>query len=182
MSTPRLTTDRLRLEPASPDHLDLFADLNGDPAVMRFILGRAATRAEVEAEWAERLGPRTDSERGLGCWVGFEGEQFVGWWSASAFVPDPSVSGIGYRLARSAWGRGLATEGARAAVAHAFSVPGVDRVFASTMAVNAASRAVLAKLQMAHVDTRVGTWVAPLPGAALGEVVYELSRRDWRVR
>jgi len=114
--------------------------------------------------------------------VGFEEDLFVGWWSASSFAPDPSVSGIGYRLARSAWGRGLATEGAAAAVDHAFSVPGVDRVVASTMAVNAGSRSVLAKLGMNHVDTYAGTWEVPLPGSEQGEVVYALTRRDWLAR
>lgn len=180
MSGARLTTDRLRLELAGPDHFDLLAGLNADPAVMRF--ARAATREEVEAEWAERLGPRSDVARGLGYWVGFEEDLFVGWWSASSFAPDPSVSGIGYRLARSAWGRGLATEGAAAAVDHAFSVPGVDRVVASTMAVNAGSRSVLAKLGMNHVDTYAGTWEVPLPGSEQGEVVYALTRRDWLAR
>lgn len=143
---------------------------------MRFILGRAATREEVEAEWAERLGPRSDVARGLGYWVGFEEERFVGWWSASSFVVDPTRSGVGYRLVQDAWGRGLATEGGRALVAQAFSVPGVDRVVASTMAVNTASRAVLAKLGMTHVDTYAGSWADPLPGWEQGEVVYELLK------
>ena len=173
---PPLRTARLRLDPASPAHLDLLTELNSDPEVMRYLLGRAATRAEVEAEWAERLGVRTDEARGLGYWVGFVEDAFVGWWSASCFATDPSVAGVGYRLRRAAWGSGLATEGGRAMVTHAFGVPGVERVVASTMAVNGASRAVLAKLGLRHVDTRLAEWDAPLPGWEEGEVVYELAR------
>jgi RimJ/RimL family protein N-acetyltransferase len=167
------------LLPAGHEHLELFAALNADPEVMRFLLGRPATRAEVEAEWAERLGVRTDVGRGLGYWVGFEGDVFVGWWSASSYAPDPSVSGVGYRLVRSAWGRGLATEGARAMVAHAFTVPGLDRIFASTMAVNEPSRRVLAKVGFRHTDTFVGEWADPIAGWEQGEVVYELTRAAW---
>ena len=172
----------MRLRPAGPEHLELFATLNSDPEVMRFLLGRAATRAEVEAEWTERLGVRTDAERGLGYWVGFTDDDFAGWWSASSYAPDPSVSGLGYRLARSAWGRGLATEGARAMIAHAFTVPDVERVVAATMAVNEPSRRVLEKVGFRHTDTYVGEWDEPVPGWERGEVVYELNRVDWVAR
>ena len=179
MSLPRLTTDRLDLEPAGVEHLELFIDLNSEPEVMRFLLGRAATRAEVEEEWARRLGPWSDVARGLGYWCGFESGSFVGWWSASAYAPDPTVAGVGYRLVRNAWGRGLATEGVGATIAHAFSVPGVERCTASTMAVNAASRRVLEKAGFQHIDTYVGEWDDPLPGWEQGEVVYDLRRDDW---
>lgn len=171
-----LQTGRLHLEPAGLVHLDLLAELNGDPEVMRHLLGRAATRAETEAEWAERLGPRTDTARGLGCWIGWHGGTFAGWWSASSFSTDASISGIGYRLRRSLWGRGLATEGARRLVTHAFGVPGIEACVASTMAVNAGSRRVLEKLGMTHVDTVHRAWAEPLPGAEQGEVVYRLER------
>ena len=50
------------------------------------------------------------------------------------------------------------------------------------MAVNVASRAVLAKLGMTHVDTYVGDWEESLPGAEQGEVAYALTRRGWLAR
>ena len=182
MSLPRLTTGRLDLEPAGPEHFERFVELNSDPEVMRFLLGRAATRAEVEDEWERRLGPWSDVARGLGYWCGFESGAFVGWWSASAYTPDPSVAGVGYRLVRTAWGRGLASEGVAAAVAHAFTVPGIQSCAASTMAVNVASRRVLEKAGFRHVDSYVGEWDDPLPGWEEGEVVYALQRDDWLVR
>ena len=134
-----LTTSRLRLEPAGADHVDLMVQLNADPEVMRLILGRSATPDETRDEWTERLGPRTDELRGLGYWVGFAGDDFVGWWGASSFAGNPTVAGIGYRLVRAAWGRGYATEGARAMIGQAFAAREIDRVVASTMAVNIGS-------------------------------------------
>ena len=173
---PVLSTERLALRPASASDLDILIGLNSDPAVMAYILGRAATAAETAEEWEQRLAKKSNPEVGLGYWLGFEDGHFIGWWSASWFAPRPNSSGIGYRLHASAWGRGLATEGADAMIAQAFSVPSVDSVFASTMAVNAASRRVLEKLGMTHVRSWTEKWEEPIPGAEHGEVGYELRR------
>lgn len=176
---PTLLTERLTLVPAGPEHLDHLVELNSDPAVMRYLLPRPATPAETRAEWETRLGPRSDHGRGLGYWVGFEDGAFVGWWSASAFVQDVATAGLGYRLRRTAWGRGLASEGARCVLAQAFACADVQRVVASTMAVNTPSRAVLERLGMTHVESWVGTWDDPVDGWEQGEVAYALTRAEW---
>jgi RimJ/RimL family protein N-acetyltransferase len=176
---PTLHTDRLRLEPVTDEHLPLLVELNSDPEVMRFLIGRAATPEETYAEWARRRGAQSDEERGLGYWVGFERGTFVGWWSCSAYADDPATAGLGYRLRREAWGRGLATEGCGAMVAHAFAIVGIDRVVAGTMAVNTRSRRVMEKLGMRHVRTWHEEFDEPLPGTEQGEVGYELTRAEW---
>lgn len=174
-----LHTDRLRLEPVTDDHLPLLVELNSDPEVMRFLTGRAATHEETYAEWERRRGVQSDEERGLGYWIGFERNDFVGWWSASTFADTPGQAGLGYRIRRTAWGQGLATEGCRAMVDHAFSIAGIDGVVAGTMAVNIRSRRVMEKLGMRHVRTWHEAWDDPLPGAEHGEVGYELTREQW---
>jgi RimJ/RimL family protein N-acetyltransferase len=148
LTVPVLTSERLRLVPVSDAHLPLFIELNSDPEVMRFIRGGPSTPQESRREWTRRRGPQTDEARGLGYWAGFEGERFVGWWSASSFADDLKTSGVGYRLRREAWGRGLATEGGRVMVNQAFGALSVEKVVASTISANAASRAVLRKLGM----------------------------------
>jgi RimJ/RimL family protein N-acetyltransferase len=147
---------------------------------MRFVCGRGRTAGETAEEWAQRRGPQSDPERGLGYWVGFTDTGFAGWWSASSFVGIPEMASLGYRLVRAAWGTGLATEGARAMVSHAFSVPGVERVVASTMAVNARSLRVLAKVGLRHILTIYDEIRDPLPGAEEGEAVHEILRANWR--
>ena len=176
MILPILTSERLRLVPVSDEHLHLLNALNSDAEVMRFIQGRPATPEETRQEWERRRGPQTDEARGLGYWAGFEDDRFVGWWSASSFAGDPTISGVGYRLRRGAWGRGLATEGGRVMVEQAFAAPYVERVMASTMAVNAASRAVLAKLGMTQIDTCPGARGNLIPGSEQGEAVYAMTR------
>jgi RimJ/RimL family protein N-acetyltransferase len=47
------------------------------------------------------------------------------------------------------------------------------------MAVNTRSRAVLERLGLRHLRTEVRTWDDPLPGAELGEVVYELTAQEY---
>jgi RimJ/RimL family protein N-acetyltransferase len=176
-----LSTDRLDLRPvvASDEDLALMIALNADPAVMTYIRGRAATPEETLAEWRQRLGHRSDPARGLGYWAGFEAGTFVGWWSASSCEERPETSGIGYRLRTAHWGRGLATEGARAMLRQAFGNPAIERVFATTMAVNTGSRRVLEKLRMTHTATWVHEWEDPIRGWERGDVRYELTRAEW---
>ncbi len=179
---PVLSGAGLRFEPVGPEHRALLVALNADPDVMRFVRGRAGTPEETLAEWDERLGARSDAARGLGYWAGFVDDSFAGWWSAAAFATQPSWAGLGYRLRRSFWGRGLATEGARVMVDQAFSSPGVDRIVASTMAVNHASRRVLARVGLSQTDSWVRESDDCLTGWEQGQVRYDLTRAEWAAR
>ena len=178
---PALSTARLSLRAVTRADLPLLVGLNADSEVMGFILGRAATPAETESEWERRLSTQSCAERGLGYWLGCENGAFAGWWSASSYAELTDLAGIGYRLPRSAWGRGLATEGARAMVLQAFRDPFVERVVASTLAANAGSRRVLEKAGLRHASTypsaRWGAGAAPAE-----EVGYELTRAEWERR
>jgi len=85
---------------------------------------------------------------------------------------------IAYRLARSAWGRGIATEAAGALVAHGLRTLGLPRLVAVTYPENRASQRVLDKLGFErrglteykgvqttfHVLTR-DAWIDFVPGA-----------------
>ncbi|SCG75603.1 GNAT family N-acetyltransferase [Micromonospora humi] len=176
-----LETARLTLRRFTVDDADRLVELDADPEVMRFLTGGEPTpAATVRGEVLPRLLARYDSHPGLGRWATldrFTGE-FLGWHAL-----DPSEDGaeaeLGYRLRRAAWGHGLATEGARALVRHAFDTVGVRRVWAQTMAVNDRSRAVMARAGLRYVRTFHLTFDDPIPGTEHGEVEYELARSDW---
>lgn len=170
--TPTLTSERLTLRPLTAADLPDLVALNGDPEVMAFITGRALTPAEVEAD----LPGLTRSEGGLGLWSGTDDDGFAGVWFLIADPDDESAAEIGWRLPRNRWGHGLATEGARALLTHAFETLGTELVWAETMAVNSRSRAVMERLGMRHARTEVREWEDPIPGWEQGEVVYELTR------
>jgi RimJ/RimL family protein N-acetyltransferase len=120
----------------------------------------------------------------LGFWVGFVAGQFVGWWllEPPGWVDDSPVEGqaeLGYRLLRRYWRQGLASEGSRELLRHAFEDLDLHRVFALTMTANAASRATMTAVGLQYVrtfhedDERV-------PGAEVEGVEYAVRRGEWR--
>ncbi len=186
MSQPILGTERLRLMPLADEHLEFEVELDSDPEVMRYIAGRASSRPEVERAHRRRLLAAREVS-GLGFWVGFAGGVFVGWWILQPpNGPDqPKVAGeadLGYRLMRQHWRHGYASEGARELVRLGFADLGLDRIFAQTMAVNAASRATMNAVGLTFVRAFVSgePYDDPIPEAARGEVEYEITHTTWR--
>ncbi len=127
-----------------------FAALNADPAVMEHFPA-PLTRAESDA-MVDRLTARIDAD-GYGLWAVEvrDTHEFIGLVGLArptfetAFTP---CTEIGWRLARSAWGQGFATEAARAALDVAFGPVGLDEVLSWTFEGNRASRAVMERLGM----------------------------------
>jgi RimJ/RimL family protein N-acetyltransferase len=186
MSRPPLTTQRIRLTPMTTEHLPLLVELDSDPEVLRYVLGRARSREEVLDFWGPICASTDADTVGLGWWVGFSRDgDFLGWWDLSPDAPvpaRPTRAEAGWRLARRHWRQGLATEGATALLHHGFDTLGLHTVWAETMAVNQPSRGVMTKLGMRHLRTEHRSWDDPLPGAEHGEVVYEITRDEWLSR
>ncbi|KAA9380749.1 GNAT family N-acetyltransferase [Microbispora cellulosiformans] len=178
-----LRTDRIELVPLSDDHLEDEIELDADPEVMRYLTGRARDRAEVEVLHRRRLAA-AERVDGLGFWAGFVDGRFAGWWileppTRADQGPVEGQAELGYRLLRRRWRQGLASEGARELLRHAFEDLRLTRVFAETMAVNTASRATMRAIGMRHVRTFHPDWEEPLPGSHLGEVEYAITREQW---
>jgi RimJ/RimL family protein N-acetyltransferase len=110
--------------------------------------------------------------------------RFVGIWMLQPphGPSQPKVPGeadLGYRIRRSFWRQGLASEGSRELVRHGFADLGLKRVFAQTMAVNEASRATMASVGLTFVRSFHEHHDEPLPGSEQGEVEYELTHQAW---
>jgi RimJ/RimL family protein N-acetyltransferase len=146
-------TGRLLLRRWRPEDAEPMAALNADPEVMRFIGdGAPSTRAGSD----ELLGrfEREWDERGFGLWAVEEHAApgvllgFCGL-TVPMFLPPvlPAVE-VGWRLARPAWGRGVATEAARAALAFGFEQHGMRQIIAVVHPANDRSLRVCAKLGM----------------------------------
>jgi HAD superfamily hydrolase (TIGR01549 family) len=181
MDQPTLRTRRLVLEPLGDEHLELEVELDSDPEVMRYLGGRARPREEVESAHRRRL---EDARRnpGLGFWVGFDADGFVGWWILRPpYGPDqakvPGEAELGYRLLRSKWGRGYAGEGSRELLRYGFDEVGLERIFAQTLAVNVGSRATMVSVGLSF--GRAYGSSHDEPGAEYGEVEYEIVRASW---
>lgn len=156
-----LETERLVLRRWRAEDRAALAAVNADPEVMRWIgsgrvLGRGLSDALIdrfEAEWRER---------GLGLWAVAPREDpaapalgFCGL-TAPMFLPDVTPAAeIGWRLARAAWGRGLATEAARATLAWGFAERGLREVVAVVDPDNERSLRVCEKLGMTARPDRI---------------------------
>ena len=179
-----LRTDRLLLRRFTPDDVDLLVALDGDPAVMRYLTGHPTPRVEVAGRALPRYLAASQRSAGLGYWAGtsrLTGD-FVGTFMLPAIDDAGSEAELGYRLRSSVWGRGLATEGAKALLHRAFSDYGVQRVVARTMTVNAASRRVMEKLGLTYVRTFHQDWPDVVAGAEHGDVEYVVTRQEWLTR
>lgn len=164
-----LHTERLRLRPVGPEDLPFLVELDSNPEVLRYIIGRARTPQEAQEFWAPQIpGPQ---------WVGHLDGTPVGWWAL--WPREGGAAELGYRLARRMWRQGLTVEGSRAVLAEGFRDSRLACVRAETMAVNAGSRGVMRRLGMRETRTELREWEDPLPGAELGEVIAELTRQDW---
>ena len=126
--TPALETERLRLRMWREDDFEDYAAMCADPEVMRY-LGDGKTMSRMDAwrqmavlagHWQLRgYGHWAVEEKASGRMIGRTGFLYPEGW------PDFE---IGWTFGRSWWGRGYATEAARAALAHAFHVMGRDHV------------------------------------------------------
>jgi RimJ/RimL family protein N-acetyltransferase len=179
-----LETERMLLRCFTEADAAPLAALYGDPRVMRFITLRPPSLAEVESRiLPEYLREYRDLARGLGSFAAIEKEtgQMAGRFSLKPANSYGLAGGteLGYRLYPAFWGRGLATEGARALVASAFGRLHLDRVVATTMADNTGSWRVLEKCGLRRVRTFHYPDAALMPGAEHGDFVYELTRGDW---
>lgn len=139
-----LETQRLALRRFSVDDADNLVNLDADPDVMRFVTGGIPTsRDEIENEVLPAFLGYYEQYEGFGFWAVIEKAtgEFLGWFHLRS-RPDavPGEVELGYRLRKSAWGKGYATEGSRALIRKGFAELGVQRVVAEAMAVNMALR------------------------------------------
>jgi RimJ/RimL family protein N-acetyltransferase len=147
-----LETARLRLRRWNEADLAPFAEMNADPEVMEHF---PAVLTRVESDGlVERIEAGLERD-GFGLWAvevkareefaGFAGLSAVGF--EAHFTPAVEV---GWRLARSAWGNGYATEAGRAALSFGFERAGLAEIVSFTTAANRRSRAVMERLGMVH--------------------------------
>jgi RimJ/RimL family protein N-acetyltransferase len=179
---PKVGTERLILRKWRESDRELFARMNCDPAVMEHfpaLLSREESDALVDRAEAHL------EQHGFGPWAAElrQSHTFIGY--IGLVIPQfeapftPCVE-IGWRLARQYWGKGLATEGARALVRHGFQVQRVPELVSLTVPANLRSLRVMEKLEMTrnpqddfdHPEIPAGS---PLRR----HVLYRLKRDDW---
>ncbi|MGA7860045.1 MAG: GNAT family N-acetyltransferase [Terracidiphilus sp.] len=190
-----LTTERLLLRRWRPSDRLPFEALNADPRVMEFMPGvltpalTGRVIARIQRHFQQHgfglFAAELAAEKSLIGFIGLSTPQFD-----APFMPAPGsprtgprpwgVVEIGWRLAFDYWGRGLATEGARAVLRYAFTQLNLTRLVSFTVPANLRSRRVMEKLGMVH-DPRDDFDHPSLPqGHPLRRhVLYRLERANW---
>lgn len=121
---------------------------------------------------------------GLGYWVAVEKAtgDWIGWFHFRPAPSDPSEMELGYRLRKSAWGKGYATEGAGALVRKGFAERSVTRVTATALAANHASLRVMEKVGLRFERSYIHEFTDPETGEVTEypAVKYALDRQNFR--
>lgn len=169
-----LHTPHLLLRPFRPEDEDALFQLWNDPHVRRYLWDDQAVPREVVREQLA-LSERDFRERGFGEFVLSLAErpgEVIGFCGLRRIDEGDDVE-IMYGLSRDCWGRGLATEAARAVLHFGFEQVGLEDIFAGADFDNAASIRVMERLGMSHDgERRVGP-------QALPATYYRLRRRDF---
>lgn len=181
----QLETERLLLRRWREDDREPFAALNADADVMRLFPAPLSAResdtliGDLEAHF---------ERHGFGLWalelresaelLGFTGLCLVSF--SAAFTPAVEV---GWRLRRSAWGHGYATEAALASLAFGYDELSLQEIVSFTSVQNEPSRAVMERIGMTRDLT--GDFAHPLIGSdsrLAAHVLYRLTAADWAAR
>ena len=145
--------------------------MEADPEVRRWVGGQPRTREAAEAKF-RRVYLKPIRNR-LGMWATvFKPEnRYIGYCGVYA-GSKPAEGTLGYYLARAYWGRGLATEAARAFVDFAFQDLGLTRIISSVETGNDASKHILEKLGF-HLE-----WHEPGDRRSFDHFALEKNRSD----
>jgi len=172
-----LVTERLHLRPVRAEDAGVAAAIGADERVMEWFGG--AFSREESAEWLTRVVAHWH-DHGFGRFAVVASGTVVGFVGLSRTDFDagivPGVE-VAWRLAFDQWGRGYATEAARAVLRDGFERLGLAVIVACTAQSNARSRRVMDRLGMTHSPAE--TFEHPLVPARdplRVHVVYRLSR------
>ena len=178
LRTARLLMRRWRRGDREP-----FAAMNSDPEVMRYF---PALMSRGDSDGFVDLIEARFEEQGFGLWAleVLDTGRFVGFTGLNpmpAGVPGAGGVEVGWRLARSAWGHGYATEAGRAALAVAFDRAGLPEVWSLTARLNEPSIAVMRRLGLSFVSAAPHPRVDPASPLA-PHVFYRITAQEYAAR
>ena len=166
---PAIETERLLLRMFGPEDLDEMARLFRDPQVVKFVGdGQPVSREETERALESII--RHWQTHGFGRWAAVDRQthEFIGFGGLRSLFGAPEVV---YHLGSAHWGKGLATELARASLRFGFEAHQFERIVAIAKPLNAASIHVMEKLGM-HFEKHASYY-------DIDVVQYAISREEF---
>jgi RimJ/RimL family protein N-acetyltransferase len=175
---PPVTTERLVLRELRDDDAAAIASGAGDPRVARFLVQVPSPYpVSLARRWIVHRREWWTLGRGVTYAIAGDRDELLGTVSLRRFSRDRRAE-LGYWIGAAMWGRGLATEACRGAVAFGFEQLELARIYAHVIAGNVASMRVLEKIGMVREGVkrqhvRKGHHLHDL-------VLYGLLRDEWR--
>ena len=172
---PTLTTERLVLRGYREDDVPALAAIHGDPQVMRFLGATGEPKSSLADAWdhiATHLGHW--ALKGCGKWAAVEKSSGllvgrIGYFDAPYEWPGLE---LGWTLSPTVWGKGYATEGARAALNWGFETLATNEIISAIRPGNDPSIRVAERLGERHVRDYT------LHGKPC--LIYAISRQEWK--
>lgn len=173
-----IKTERLLLRQWKESDFEPFAAINADPEVMAFYPSILSTEQSHEMA---KLFQGLIEQKGWGFWAverlsdqAFIG--FVGLHEPRYDLPVTPCVEIGWRLSKDAWGKGYATEAAKAALDFAFNELNLKQVYSFTTVSNMRSRSVMEKIGMNNTQENFEHPIIPEGHSLREHVLYKISR------
>lgn len=181
-----ITTERLILRQWQPSDLPLFAQLNADPRVREYFPGLLSRQ---ESDASVKLVADHIQRCGWGFWAAslIQTDEFIGfigledvYFSAPFNKFTPAVE-IGWRLAFDHWGKGYATEGAKAALEYGFNTLNLEEIVSVTPVQNMRSQNVMKKIGMHHrSEDDFDHPKLSVDHPLRKHVLYRLTKNEWK--
>lgn len=152
-----IETERLLLREIVETDAAGFFELDSDPAVHRY-LGNKPVKTLEECQRIIQHVRKQYVENGIGRWAIVDKitQDFIGW---SGLKYEKNLRegiyyyDLGYRLKKKYWGKGIATETAKAALRYGFQQLNLPEICAAAHLENIASNTILKKIGLAFVET-----------------------------
>lgn len=151
-------TERLLLREILSTDIDGMFALDSDPEVHKYLGSKPLLEREQISDSIHYI-RKQYNENGIGRWaiIDKKTNAFIGW-TGLKYVTDTinnhkNYYDLGYRLIKKYWGRGIATETARATLDYAFNTLNINEVYAIADCQNKSSNAILKKVGLKCVDT-----------------------------
>lgn len=142
-----LETDRLILRPMNEDDIESVYQMRRDEDIMRYIREPVHSREEAE-NWITLISSRWAKDRiGFCSLIEKRSGKFAGWCGLWQLKETGEIE-VGYAITKIFWGKGYASESARAFLEYGFDKLNLEKIVAVARPENTASRRVMEKIGM----------------------------------
>jgi [ribosomal protein S5]-alanine N-acetyltransferase len=179
--TPTLQTGRLLLRPFTTADTDSVYAIASNPRVMRYWDAPAWTERAQAENFIARCSKMAQDGAGVRLAVtSAPGDELYGWCTLFKWDPAFRSAELGYCYAEVTWGKGIATDAARAVLTWAYNTLDLNRVHGQVDTRNTGSERVLGKLGFKREGTLREDCI--VNGEVSDSSVFGLLRREWEAR